>query len=354
MTDLILDNIIFSLQKAGGISVVWQNLLCGLLENNVSFKCLEYEGSELNIHRKDIFIPEHIIQHQGRRNKVLASISNPYLKNESEPFVFHSSWYRICRNPQARNVLIAHDFIYENGYLPGFFSRGRIYFNHKALKLSDAIVCISENTKRDLLKHIPSIDSSKVHVIYNAASEDYCVIENHNNKDLSNYILFVGGRQSYKNFEFAVEAVAQTKFNMLICGNSLLPKEKALVESKLGHGRYIVKVRPTNKELNDYYNAVFALVYPSSYEGFGIPILEAQKAGCPAIALNASSIPEVAIDRDLLMHGLDIAEFNRLMKIYSNSNNRERIISAGLENASKFSWDKTVKKYIELYSSLIS
>ena len=111
-------------------------------------------------------------------------------------------------------------------------------------------------------------------------------------------------------------------------------------------------VFPSNEELNLLYNSVEYLLYPSSYEGFGIPILEAQRSGCPVITLNNSSIREVSGGYTLLMESANISEFKKKNEILSHNLIKEQIIAAGLENAKRFSWDKMSNQYLDLYNSI--
>jgi mannosyltransferase len=100
-------------------------------------------------------------------------------------------------------------------------------------------------------------------------------------------------------------------------------------------------------ELNALYNNAFALVYPSSYEGFGIPVVEAMKAGCPFIALNKSSIPEVAGDAGVLMDDLTIDFFNEALSRIKTD--RDEIIIKGLNQVSNFSWEKCYYETLKIY-----
>lgn len=92
---------------------------------------------------------------------------------------------------------------------------------------------------------------------------------------------------------------------------------------------------------------------PSSYEGFGLPIIEAQKAGCPVIALNASSIPEIVGDNSLLMPELSSNLFENLLKELNNKEKRSTIIEAGIKNSQNFSWRKMASEYLALYNKLL-
>jgi len=107
--------------------------------------------------------------------------------------------------------------------------------------------------------------------------------------------------------------------------------------------------RIDNVQLNVFYNCAYVLLYPSKYEGFGIPVLEAQKAGCPVIAYNASSIPEIIGDDSLLIHELSVDEIHRCLKILEDDTMRLQIINKGIINAQRFSWERMYDQVVELY-----
>ena len=111
----------------------------------------------------------------------------------------------------------------------------------------------------------------------------------------------------------------------------------------------------TQEQLNTLYNEALCLLYPSDYEGFGIPVIEAQKAGCPVIAQNSSSIPEVIGSQGLLVaHGTpermaqEMADLVRQLKSRSN----QELIAAGFENAKRFSWDNTYRQVKQVYENI--
>jgi mannosyltransferase len=96
----------------------------------------------------------------------------------------------------------------------------------------------------------------------------------------------------------------------------------------------------------------FCLLYPSSHEGFGIPIIESMKAGCPVISINKSSIPEISGNAAILVNGINKKKFIQSIKLLQNKNLRDKYISKGLKQAKKFSWDKCFKETLKFYSEV--
>lgn len=351
MKEIVLDNIAFSLQKSGGISVVWQNIIENLIKDNrFNVRFIEYKGFEDNIFRKMLSIDRNLID---RRKHVFLPIErylSPHLRLPT-PFVFHSSYYRVCDNDYARNITTVHDFTYEQNGLHSLATRVHKWQKYKAISHSNIVVCISENTKRDMFRYLPDSRKKKVHVIYNGVSEEYRIVE-HKVSKYDNFVLFVGARRGYKNFEFLIESIADTNYKVLVCGKPLSEEETAYLNNKIGQDRYLVKSYIPNTELNEIYNSVLCLVYPSSYEGFGIPVIEAQRAGCPVIAFNASSIPEIIGETPLLLDKLDASDLLRKIKLTENAYIRAEIVESGIENSKRFSWRKMYEQYSQLYLQL--
>lgn len=350
MINVILDNIIFSLQKSGGISVVWAELLKRLQFDKVNFGCIEYDSTN-NINRWELNLNSERVQ--VRRKKLLSIIRYFSLKiAKNEKFIFHSSYYRTCSNSNAINITTVHDFTYEY-YYTGLKRKIHLWQKYRAILKSDYVICISENTKYDLLKFLAKIDSTKIRVIYNGVSDDYFFIKERGVLklpfNLETYVLFVGSREKYKNFELTVKSVAYNKLKLVIVGAPLSSKELKFLEEELGKSNFVEMGRVSNKILNHLYNGAIALLYPSEYEGFGIPILEAQKAGCPVIAYNASSIPEVIGDTSLLLDTLSVESVTKCFDRLKVKEEREKIVYKGSENAKRFTWDKMYQQVIELY-----
>ncbi len=351
MINIILDNIIFSLQKAGGISVVWQHLVENLLKTQDDLRLIEYGNASQNIFRQQLRIPQTNLMPAERFNKLFSQLKHSTVTSD-KPFIFHSSYFRTCRHPHAVNITTVHDFIYEQG-APTWRQRFRIRLNYNAIRNSAAVVCISRNTKNDLFRFLPDIPPEKVHVIYNGVSEDYHPLGASPYPRYRDHVLFVGGRHGYKNFDFVVRALTATRYKLLICGAPLNREETAMLD-KLLKDRYTHIKFPTNDQLNDIYNSVHCLAYPSSYEGFGIPVLEAQRAGCPVLALSASSIPEIIGDHALLMPRLSEKSFLSLLHVADDPEQRAQVIASGIANAKRFSWEKMAQAYLDLYKQLLN
>lgn len=169
--NVYLDNIVFSLQSCGGISVVWSELIKGMADRLGASGLHLISGEAC---RGNMFAGRYDAPVVPLESRLLERYRDVRLA-EHEPFIFHSSYYRLCRNRNALNVTTVHDFTYE------YFVRGvprwvHIGQKHRAIRQSDAIICISENTKRDLLKLLPGVDGRKVHVVYNGVSDDYRVL----------------------------------------------------------------------------------------------------------------------------------------------------------------------------------
>ena len=346
---IYLDNIIFSLQHSGGISVVWYNILNSLIEGNILFHCLEYPDAANNIFRRQIELPYDKILYCKQTFLPIARYM-PVRITDKKPFIFHSSYYRCCLNKKAVNITTIHDFTYEyfaSGIRKMFHCRQK----YAAIRHSDIIVCISENTKRDLLKFLPDIDPAKIRIIYNGVSEAYRPVED-KISELEEYVLFVGARDGYKNFRFVVDSLQETSLKLAVCGKPLTPEERQELDDKLGRSRYKVYENVDDEGLNRLYNSVYCLAYPSSYEGFGIPVIEAQRAGCPVIALNASSIPEIIGETPLLMLSLDKETFITKLQLLQNVEKKRQIIEKGFDNSKRFSWARMADEYIALYKAL--
>ena len=353
MIDLVIDNIIFSLQKSGGISVVWYEMLKRLLnEKDINISFVEANNNNPNHYRAKLDIIHcDIILNQNIR--FVQRYFNPRIKKNT-PFIFHSTYYRTSHHKLALNITTVHDFTYE------YFSHGIKKYVHSyqkfdAIRKSKYIICVSENTKKDLLNFLPEVNSEKIVVIPNGVSNDYFLLDDDDfhyegyKFKKNSYVLFVGSRAKYKNFDVVIDTIAKTNFSLIVVGHPFTTFENKLIKERNVGNKIHLLGNVSNKILNSLYNHAFALIYPSSYEGFRIPVLEAQRAGCPVIAFNKSSIPEVIGDKTILINQLNETSILNKLEVLKDKDIRKKIINNGLVNSSRFSWNNTYNQLLNLY-----
>jgi mannosyltransferase len=277
------------------------------------------------------------------------------------PKVFHSSYFRICKNNSTKNIVTVHDFIYEK-YDKGLRKRVHLTQKNYALRNADAIVCVSENTKQDLISYSPWIDESIVRVIHNGVSNDFFVEGNSGNLHVDTstpYILFVGSRHQHKNFDAVIslmqtEIVESLGLSLVTVGGGELSQQHELLLSPItAKGKYKHILSVSNSVLRKLYNEAYCFVYPSLYEGFGIPPLEAMACGCPVICSDSSSIPEVVGNAGLLFNPYKVEEAEEYLLKLNSEDYRNSIIQKGLKRSRELSSENTGKNTVDLYKEFI-
>lgn len=357
---VIYDNKVYYIQKFGGVSVVFNELQKRALKDvDIQCRFVEY-GEGGNSYQESLNIPENLVIQKSPKFFGLKRLLPVRVKG-NEPFIFQSTYFSYCSNLNAININTVHDFIEARVGNDKKGSKLRSLYQGYIIGKSDIIVCISENTKRDLFDLYPHVKRDIVHVIYNSASDIYHIKKNVE-KELpfpkGTYLIYVGARAQRKNYHLLRDVIGQTSYNLIIVGSKLSEEEKQELEKHIPASRYVDLGFTEDERLNELYNNAAALVYPSSYEGFGIPVLEAQQAGCPVIALNTSSIPEVISSKPencpLLMQKDTKEELLSKIRLLSNKDLMAQVSFDGLENAKRFSWDKMYYEYRCLYEKLLN
>ena len=340
------DNIIFSLQQNGGPSIYWMELCKYMQQQGIEISFFEHPNT--NSARAQIDITTTI--ESKLSPKVLRAL--PFRHTLPAGTIFHSSYYRYHPKKDVKTIVTVHDFI------PEFHGKGYRVLLHKLMKNSalnhaSGIICQSENTKKDLLSFRPDLADVPIQAIYlgvdNTTYRKDPTIMRPDIAPEDPFVLYIGSRAPYKNFDLAVLGTAKTDYHLVIAsGGDLRKDEKKLLDQHLP-GRYTKLPFVSNADLNALYNHAHAFLYPSSYEGFGIPVAEALLAGCPVIATNSSSLPEASGGHAYLMDEPAASEIAEGISRLESETYRDALTVPGIQYAQQFSWEQTGQNTLELY-----
>ena len=353
----IFDSVIFMLQKRGGASNYWLEFFDRFVKNNDVQIITSKEDNYLN---KDFltFVKNNtpsVIPEKKHSGSLLRVINPHKLKKVEEPVIFHSTVYRWMKGKNVKNIVTIHDFTHQK-YMSGYHKFLNSILKKRSIKHADGIVCISNNTYKDLLEFYPKLKNKKVKIIYNGFNRN---IFYHMNKvtlpekykclSEKKFLLYVGQRDGYKNFSFMIDVLSKTDdlYLALVGGNDFEIDNEA-ISNKIFHFNNV-----DDSDLNILYNASYCFIYPSLYEGFGIPICEAMNCGCPVIAFNNSSIPEVMNNAGILLNNNDLDGVLEQLKKLEDQKYRDKIIEKQYNACDKFSWDKAYNEMLDFYKEVL-
>jgi glycosyltransferase involved in cell wall biosynthesis len=222
-------------------------------------------------------------------------------------------------------------------------------------KRSKKIITVSNNTKKDLVSYY-HISDKMIDVIYNSFDKEHFsnVSSNEYKEKFGDYLLFVGASYPHKNLERAIKGFISSgidsKYKLIVVGGRENYKNWVKQQFSKQQLKNVYFIDYVNYEkLPILYSNAKALIYPSLYEGFGIPPLEAMASGCPVIASNTSSIPEVCQDAAFYFNPEDISEIsNAIRTVLNNDNLKEELIQKGFKRVNQFSWRESAKKLLEI------
>ena len=282
---------------------------------------------------------------------LLAKRFLPLLKALPPKSIFHSSYLRWSNQKNVVNILTIHDLAPEMGLIEGKRKYIRQWQQRKALQHADGILCVSGTIRKDLLAYYSFLQPEKVKAVYHGVNGSFFSMEK--KREHQPFILFVGHRSGYKNFELAVDVVAALPNMklMVVGGKELTSEEQALIATRINN-RFEFKAVVAEEELNSLYNEAFCLLYPSAYEGFGLPIAEAMKVGCPVVTTNKAAIPEIAGNGALLVNSFEVDDFVLGIQSLYEENKRQQLIEEGKRQARNFSWDKCFEETINFYQAI--
>jgi mannosyltransferase len=343
-----IDGIIFSLQAHGGISVYFRELLQRLAADRVPTHVSMFPPlrTQADVLRRSSAVPA-ISWSESACRTLERYRRAPAWKSAH---VFHSTYYRRSADPRVPTVVTVHDFAYER-CVSGVKRWVHSAQKFAAIRAAQSIICISESTRDDLLEFVGLRPGQRLHVIYNGVGEQFRPLGAQPSANTLPFVLFVGVRGGYKNFDLLLKALALCPDVQLRCvgGGPLRADELAHVPASVGaRVRHLGQVSDTR--LNELYNEALCLAYPSAYEGFGIPVLEAMRAGCPVVSVACKAVLEVG--RDALLVAEPSAEGLAAQLMAAGAERGRQSRERGLELSRGFSWERHYQQTVEVYREL--
>ncbi|MBA2853108.1 glycosyltransferase involved in cell wall biosynthesis [Methanococcus maripaludis] len=274
----------------------------------------------------------------------------------------------IYLKPECKLIVTIYDllpYVYPNSY--GFLTSFRFKkILPKTVKVVDQIITISEHAKNEIVTNL-GVSEEKIKVIPLAADENYIPLRESkinavNSKYNINYpfIFYVGGLAPNKNVDTLIKSFYKLKKlgipnKLLLAGEKRLKYKSTfeLIEKLNLQNEVIFTGYVPDEDLPGLYNAADLFVYPSLYEGFGIPPLEAMACGTPVITSNTSSLPEVVGDAGITVNPYDVDELaNKMHEVLTNEDLRNNMSKKGIERAKLFSWKKCAEEHLKVYEEV--
>jgi len=363
MVKVALDQRIFVYQKYGGIS----RYFVGIAEN------LDRHGID-----PKVFAPIHVnsylsrlpaSKHVGIRLPAgrftsatasrISSAAFPLFTASWKPRIVHETYFGWTRQAPkgAALVLTIYDMIHE--LYPKIWGEDRtIERKRHAIERADKIICISESTRRDLIRFYPETEAKAVVTLLGFDPNDSATVSVGIERTEKPYILYVGYRDAYKNFSrlwkaYSASESIHRQFDLVCLGGGRFSGED---QARIAAAGLQDSVRQEDAEdawLQYRYRHAAAFVYPSEYEGFGIPPLEAMAANCPTIVSRSSSIPEVCGDASEYFDPASTDELIAALEAVLLSPSRaQQLRSAGAKRLQSFSWDKCAAETAAIYRAI--
>lgn len=363
---------IFEMQRYGGISRYFIETGKRLVENHgidldidTRYYINEYLAT-VDSHEKHRVGGERFIKELSKlkRRHVLGNRLHRCVRQiEEKKDIYHLTYYasRTKGLNSVKTVVTVYDMVHE--LFPECFMKGdqTAAAKRSAISRSDHIIAISENTKRDLVRLL-DVKPNKISVITLGVSDEFRSIvpkEDVTQRQSSGrYLLYVGKRSGYKNFRRLAESYARSgvkdDVRMVVFGGGQFDQHEQEWLKELGIDKYVDYAGEKDESLNLLYSQAEAMIYPSLYEGFGIPPLEAMSNSCAVLASNTSSIPEVVGDAALMFNPYSVEEMSSsIRKVTYNESVRVDLVNKGKRRVKEFSWEKTAQQTAEIYERVL-
>lgn len=365
MQKIFFDHQKFSTQKFGGISRYFANIIEEIKHNNEFDYLLGVANSQnFYIKNEKAFLNNPLANYllkseYGFRTFKANELYCKYLLKQNNFDIFHPTYYNpyFLKDLKKPMVTTIHDMTYER--LPEYFWVQDPLTAHKRISAqrADKIIAISETTKKDLLTYL-EVDESKVEVIYHGIDID-SPLQLEDVKNLpADYLFFVGDRGGYKNFYLMLDAFAilskkHPNLHLVLSGGGKLVGADVEIINRLKLDNKVHHRQVNDAQLNYLYKKALLFIYPSLYEGFGLPILEAFRANCPILLSDTECFREIAQDSAAFFNRYSLEDLTQQIdNLISQEGLRADLLAKGAKRLQDFPIQKSMQQTLNLYKSL--
>lgn len=356
-----------------GLAVYINELCLALLKTECDFDFTVYSGSE-ELKRfypdKVMLVPHSTSPALGLKGNIARLLWQqmilPIKLRRQKASLLYSTVHEGILTPHLKQIVTIHDVL-PMRYLKNMYPRYKYYFCYILpilLKNSHSVICISENTKRDVIAYY-DIKDKPIYVIHEGLNKQKFYPREkdfvHKRYGLTEYLLYIGDMRPYKNLERSLEAFAGLNLKHLkfvIGGNKdprFYPRIKNKTEELSLNDRVVFLDYVSEQDLPHLYSEAAAFVFTSLYEGFGLPPLEAMACGCPVVASNAASLLEVCGDAAYYINPYSVESITEGMhKVLTDDTLRHKLINQGLERAKVFSWERCALEHLSVFKEALS
>ncbi len=361
---ILFDYSIFFHQKYGGISRYFLNLQEQFLKKNIDIRIFApiHQNIFLKNNRNNNLFNIYLKNYPLLTRKIFKTFnhfSSKIYYNIYRPEIIHKTFYEknINKN-KCKRVITVYDLIHEI-YYKDYNKPNNFKPKKKAFDYIDKIICISNNTKKDLLNFY-DVDEKKVEVIHLGVQK----FHDYEKKNIIEYkkpfLLYVGDRLRYKNFFNFIKAYStSTKLQKdfdIVCsgGGDITNLEKNLILNLNVDIKKIKQIEANDDQLSYLYKNASAFIYPSKYEGFGLPTLEDMSLGCPVISSKHSAIIETVGDAAKTFNSEDYEDIKFCIeKVVYSKQEIESLRLKGFKRVKMFSWEDCAEKTLNVYKKII-
>ena len=351
---------IWNLQQQGGVSRYAKELINNIAVLNNSVKAVIPDTN--NVYAQEISSKVKITANQFENFLNEPNFDGLFNGNKT---LYHATYFSevgisAMKRMGVQTVVTVHDMISElfPERPPLFRRKNRV--KQKTIQMADHIVCVSQNSANDL-ERIYGVSQEKISITYPGTSfGDFTKQIDNDTLRLTPFLMYVGNRDKYKNFKRLIMALSSSKlfmsnFKLVAFGGGSFSKLEITFLKEFGMWEHVIHVEGNDTKLFDYYSCAKSLIYPSIYEGFGSPPIEAMASGCPTIVSSGGSIPEVCGEAAIYFDPYNLQNIRNVIdETIQNDTLLSDLSNIGKMHSLKYSWENTAIATLKAYDKLTS